>query len=399
MTQKDLVEKLNYKFPEIEKGDLQFIMNLFFDILKEEIRKGNRIELRDFGVFIPKKTKGIIFKNPRNNRKYYIKSKSRILFKIGKEFKKRLNTPFLASLDLGTQSFRLCLGKNFNGNVYFLAKWKENVRLGEGLGSQRKISSQAFQRGIETLKKFKEELTKYEILKYKAVGTEVFRKAENAKEFVDFVKKNLGIEIEIISPEEEAELSLKGILFGLKDFDLKIENFITIDVGGASSEFIYFNNGKKEWIKSIDLGVVTLKEIFDLRHPLNLKLIKSLKDYIKEKISTLPLVNFQELIITGGTASLLGRLELQLTYYNLETLHGLRINKEGLERLIKKLANFDYERLQKIRGMEKGREDIILGGLLIYSVIFDHFNKESAILNEYGILEGTLLSLIEDYNY
>ncbi len=399
MTRKDLVERLSYKFSEIDKEDLKFIVDLFFETLKEELKKGNRIELRDFGVFIPKKTKGMIFKNPKNNRKYYIKSKSRVLFKTGRQFKKRLNTPFLASFDLGTQSFRLCLGKNFNGNVYFLNKWKENVRLGEGLGNQKIISPEAFQRGLTTLKRFKEELSKYEILKYRAIGTEVFRKAENAKEFIDFVKKDTGIEIDVISPEEEADLTLKGIFFGLKEFDLKIENFITVDVGGGSSEFIYFNNGKKEWIKSIDLGVVTLKEIFDLRHPLNSRLIRSLKDYIKEKISFLPKVSSQELIITGGTASLLGSLDLQLIYYNPEKLHGLKITKERLEKLIKKLANLDYDRLQKVKGMEKGREDIILGGLLIYSVIFDHFNKESAILNEYGILEGTLLSLIEDYNY
>ncbi|RKX62854.1 MAG: hypothetical protein DRP34_03425, partial [Thermodesulfobacteriota bacterium] len=330
---------------------------------------------------------------------YYVKEKYRVLFKIGKEFKKRLNTPALASLDLGTQTFRFCVGKVVDGDVYFLIKKRENVRLGEGLGNKKIISSEAFKRGLEGLKKIKEELFKYGIEKYKAIGTEVFRKAKNAEEFIKKAKKETGIEIEVISPEKEAKLALKGIIWGLKELGINIENFIIIDVGGGSSEFAYIKNGKIEWCKSIDLGAVVLKEIFDLRYPLNSKVIKSLKDYVKEKISLLPVDNPQQLIITGGTASLLGGLDLKLSKYIPEKLHGHRITKDRLEKLIKKLSNFDLERLQRVKGMEEGREDIVLPGFLIYSGILEHFNKDSMLLNEYGILEGTLLSLIEDYNY
>ena len=399
MTKKELIEKLSYKFSEIEKEDLDYIVDLFFEIIKKELKKGNRIELRDFGVFTLKKTKGIIFKNPKNKQNYYVKEKYRVLFKIGKEFKKRLNTPALASLDLGTQTFRFCVGKVVDGDVYFLIKKRENVRLGEGLGSKKIISSEAFKRGLEGLKKIKEELFKYGIEKYKAIGTEVFRKAKNAEEFIEKAKKETGVKIEVISPEKEAKLTLKGIIWGLEELGINIENFITIDVGGGSSEFAYIKNGKIEWCKSIDLGAVVLKEIFDLRYPLNSKIIKSLKDYVKEKISLLPVDNPQELIITGGTASLLGGLDLKLSKYIPEKLHGHRITKDRLEKLIKKLSNFDLERLQRVKGMEEGREDIVLPGFLIYSGILEHFNKDSMLLNEYGILEGTLLSLIEDYNY
>ncbi|PMP67981.1 MAG: hypothetical protein C0190_02250 [Thermodesulfobacterium geofontis] len=398
MTKRELIQKLSYKFSDIDKEDLEYIVDLFFEILKDELKKGNRIELRDFGIFTLKKTKGIIFHNPKNKQNYYVKEKYRILFKLGKEFKKRLNTPFLASLDLGTQTFRLCIGKKINGEVLFLLKKRENVRLGEGLATKGIISPEAFARGLENLKKFREELFKYEIENYSAIGTEVFRKAKNAEEFIEKAKKETGIKIKVISPEEEADLSLKGIIWGLRELGINIENFITVDVGGGSLEITYIKDGQKKWFKSIDLGAVILKEIFNLRYPLNLKIIKSLKDYIKEKLSPIPVDSPDEIIITGGTASLLGGLDLKLNQYIPEKLHGHRITKESLEKLIKKLSNFDLERLRRVKGMEEGREDIVIPGILIYSGISEHFNKESLLLSEYGILEGTLLSLIEDYN-
>ncbi len=398
MTKRDLAKKLSYKFADIEKEDLEYIVDLFFEIIKKELKKGNRVELRDFGVFTLKKSKGIIFHNPKNKQNYYVKGKYRVLFKLGKEFKQRLNTPFLASLDLGTQTFRLCIGKVVNGNVNFLIRERENVRLGEGLSREGIISLEAFKRGFECLKKFKEKLSRYEVENYRAVGTEVFRKAKNAEEFIDKARKEIGLEISAISSEEEASLSLKGIWFGLKEFGINMDKFVTVDVGGGSSEIICIENNKKKWWKSIELGAVVLKEFFNLRYPLNSKLIQSLKDYIKEVLSLIPVDNPQELVITGGTASLLGALDLKLKDYVPEKLHGHRVTKDRLEKLIKKLANFDLERLRRVKGMEEGREDIALPGLLIYSGILEHFKKDSLILNEYGILEGTLLSLIEDYN-
>ncbi len=398
MNRKELVEKLSYKFPDIEKEDLDYIVSLFFEVLKEELKRGNRIEFRDFGIFIPKKSKGVIFKNPKNEQSYYIKNKIRILFKMGKEFKERLNNPFIGALDLGTQSFRLCLGKTFNNRIYFLIREKENVRLGEGVGINGRISSEAFERGLKSLKRFKEILDRYEVRDYKAVGTAIFRKAKNGEEFVKRAKEELGIDIEIIAPEKEAEMSFKGIKYGLKELGLSIKNFVSIDVGGGSSEFNYVRDGERVDVRSLDLGAVVLRDIFNLRYPVNHKVLSSIKEYVKEKLLSLPKMEIDEIIITGGSASLLGSLDLKLRSYVFERLHGHKVTKERLEGLIKKLSNCDLESLKRIKGMERGREDIALPGLLIYSCILEYFQLDSLILSEYGILEGALLCFIESYN-
>lgn len=399
MKKKELIQKLSYKFPEIEKEDIKYILDLFFDLMKRALLNENRIEIRGFGVLYLTKGKGVFFTNPKNQQRYYIKEKIRPVFKLGKEFKERLNLPFLASLDLGTQTFRLCLGKHYKGNTYYLLNTRENVRLGEGLVNNKKISEKAFQRGIKVLKNFKKIMDTYEVKKYKAIGTAVFREAENASEFIEKAKKEAGIDINVISWEEEARLTLKGIKVGLKEVFPEIDDFIVIDVGGGSSEIAYIENNKIKWIKSIKLGAVLLKEIFNLRYPLSSKILTSLRNYIQEEIKSLPKIIPKIIVITGGTASILGSLDLKLTQYIPELLHTHRITLDRLEKLINRLSNLPIPRLSKVKGMEKGREDIVIPGMLIYSEILKYFNKSELIISEYGILEATLLSLIEDYNF
>ena len=398
MKKRDLVERLSYKYSEFEKEDLEYIVNSFFEVLKESLKKGDRIEFRDFGVLFLKKTKGIIFKNPRNSQNYYVKEKLRVLFRLGKEFKERLNSPCIASLDLGTQTFRLCVGKEYEGKVYYLIKDRVNVRLGEGLGINGKISKEAFKRGIEGLKKFKKILEGFEVEKYRAVGTAIFRKASNIDDFLKEAEK-IGIKIEVISPEEEANLSLTGIKAGLERLGIGSNNFVCIDVGGGSTEVVCIKNGNKVWVKSLDLGAVVLKDIFGLRYPVHSKVLESVKNYVRECLKDLPKEEGEELVITGGSASLLGSLDLKLTKYIPERLHGHRITKERIDKLLKKLSNYDLARLSKVKGMESGREDIAVPGILIYSCLCDHFDKDSLVLSEEGILEGTLLSLIKEYNF
>lgn len=392
MTRKELIERLRDKFPEIEKEDLKEIVEVFFETIKNELKRGNRIELRGFGVIYLKKIRGLIFRNPKNLQKYYVKNKVRVIFKTGKEFKERLNSPFLASMDLGTQTFRLCLGKYIRDEVYFLIRERDNVRLGEKLINE-KLSEESMEKGLKTLARFKELLDKHEVSKYKAVGTAVFRLAKNSQEFIERARK-LGIEIEIVTPEEEAQLTLKGVVYGLKKLKKAVEKALIVDVGGGSTEFIYIEEDKPKWIRSLKIGTIYLKDLFEIRYPLSSKVLRSIKTYVMDQLKDFPLEKVESIVITGGTASLIGTLDLKLVNYNPDLIHGHKVTKDRLEKLIKKLANFDLEKISKMKGMERGREDIALPGILIYEGVLNHYQKTSLMLSTYGILEGALLSMI-----
>lgn len=398
MTKRDLAYKLSKTFSDIEERDLEYIVELFFKVLKESLKRGQKIELRGFGRFELTKAKPYFFTNPKNNQRYYLKEKIRVLFKLGKAFKERLNIPFMAGLDLGTQTFRLILGKYFLGELHFLKSFRENVRLGEGLEESGVISLQAKERALVVLKSFREILNKYQVEDYYAIGTAIFRKAQNAEEFLEEIRHTTGFQVQILTPEEEATLTKEGVLLGLTKLGLDLKNFLVVDVGGGSTELIYFKEGVVNLTKSLNLGALILKDTFNLRYPLTTRTLHSIRHYVEDQLQSLPKDTFEKIVITGGTASLMGSLDLKLTSYEPEKLHGLNITIDRLEKLIAKLSDYPLYRIKKIKGMEEGREDIALPGLIIYAEILKHFGGKDLLISTYGILEATLLYLLKRYN-
>jgi len=393
MTGKDLAKKLLSTFPDLENEVALSLTNAFFETLKSAMKDGHSVELRGFGTFQPRVCKGVIFVNPKNNQRYYVQEKKRVVFRTGTEFLERLNTPFDAGLDLGTQTFRLILGKHFEDTPYFLLRERANVRLGEGLCESGLICEAAKERGFSALKNFKEILDRYEVKNIKAIGTAVFRKAKNAMEFIGEVEKSFGIKIEVLSPGEEAKYTLKGVKFGLEMLDFKPRSFVVVDVGGSSTKVIYYKEGVEPITYSLDLGVVALRDFFGLRYPLTTKALQSLRDYIRDKLKELPYTKPEMLVITGGSASLLGSLDLKLKIYDQRALHGHRITLDRIAKMAQRLTSMTLSQLSRVRGMERGRGDLVIPALCVYLELLSYFQLDSALISEFGILEATLLSL------
>lgn len=398
MTKREISERLLSYFPDLEKRDLDYLVDQFFELLAGALKEEKIIELRGFGVLKVIKTRSYMFNNPRNFQRYYLKNKVRTVFTMGKELKERLNSPLYAGLDLGTQTFRMLLGKKVGEEVFFLTSFRENVRLGEGIADQGILSESAIERAIFALEKFKSLMEEYEVRNYYAVGTAVFRRAKNAQDFLARVERELGLRVEVLSPEREANLTLEGIKFGLKKLQIGFNRALIVDLGGGSTEFILLEGEEPVWVKSLDLGVVLLRDTFRLRYPVTKKTLQSIRDYIRDQLSVLPEEPFECLIITGGSASLLGRLDLRLQRYEPARLHGHRVTMERIEKLIQRIGELTLPRIRSIKGMEEGREDITLPGLLVYAEILRKFKKEELIISEYGILEASLLCLLRRYN-
>ncbi len=396
---KDLVEAISCRIPELEKEDIEEIVKLFFEEIKDVIKKGGRVELRNFGSFLLKRSSQEFFLNPRTRQKYYIKGKVKLVFKPGRELRTRLFLLPSASLDLGTQTFRLLLGKRYEDKIYFLLEKRENVRLGEGVVADGLIKKENFEKGLEILKEFKSLMEYYEVEDYMAVGTAVFRKAKNAEEFIKKAEEVAGIKIKILSPEEEAEYSFKGAIWGIqKIFGELPERYIIVDVGGGSTEIIFGSREEVLFTQSIELGAVMLKEFFNLSYPLSSKALNSLMEYvrkvIRERVSRIFIPDL--LVITGGTASILGSLDLHLKEYSKERLHGHKLTEDKIRKIIKRLSGSSLERISQMRGMEKGREDIVLPGVIIIYELLSFFEKQELVIGEYGILESLLIELLEN---
>ncbi|MBW2466049.1 MAG: Ppx/GppA family phosphatase [Deltaproteobacteria bacterium] len=299
-----------------------------------------------------------------------------------------------AGIDLGSNTFRLLIADYSKGNIQILVKKLASVRLGRGLEKNRTLQKQAMDKGFEVLNLFRQDLDHYQPKSMRICGTEALRRASNSPEFIHKAKEILQSDIDIISGEEEAHLSLSGALSGCGDFS---GNILLIDVGGGSTEIILSDttNGETR-TESIDLGVVCLTEKF-LTPPAYQ--IAAMDALLTEKIgSSLENLRLGKenpalcILGCGGTATSLAALALNLTSYDASLVHGHILHDYGLQQLWKRLVEFSAEERNELPCLGEGRGEILPAGLRIYMTLLKLLGQDRVRVSDTGLLEGILLS-------
>jgi exopolyphosphatase/guanosine-5'-triphosphate,3'-diphosphate pyrophosphatase len=169
------------------------------------------------------------------------------------------NKNVIAAIDIGTNSFHMVIAKiNPDGMISIIASTKEMVRLGEGGDEMKYLSQEAMERGILAMKSFVE-FTKVHNPKIRAIATSAVREAINGKEFIDLVKKETGIEVEIVSGTEEGRLVYLGISYSISIFE---NHSLIIDIGGGSTETVVGFRGNVIFSNSEKLGAIRLTRRF-----------------------------------------------------------------------------------------------------------------------------------------
>ena len=185
-----------------------------------------------------------------------------------------------AIIDLGTNTFNLLI---IEGNTT-LFKTKIAVKLGEGGITKGHIADAPFDRGFEALQKHLQTIEVYQANRTLAFATSAIRSASNGADFVAKVKTELGLHIEVIDGDKEAEL----IYFGVQQaLDLGIENKLIMDIGGGSTEFIICNKKEIFWKQSFQLGAARLIEHFQPQDPITSTEIRSIEGYLENTLTPL----------------------------------------------------------------------------------------------------------------
>ncbi|MBR4030256.1 MAG: exopolyphosphatase, partial [Clostridia bacterium] len=151
-----------------------------------------------------------------------------------------------AVIDLGSNSARLGIYEAENGQIVPISAFRYTSRLSEGLSKDNLLTKPAIERTLFAFKQFKAEIDKFEEIKVRCVATEALRRAENSETFIELVRKETGISIEILSGEKEAKYGL----FGAK-MSAKCDNFYMLDTGGGSFEVALCENGKLKYNTSL----------------------------------------------------------------------------------------------------------------------------------------------------
>jgi exopolyphosphatase/guanosine-5'-triphosphate,3'-diphosphate pyrophosphatase len=300
----------------------------------------------------------------------------------------------IAAVDLGSNSFRLQVGKVVGNLIYPLDSLKESVRLAAGLTVEKSLDGPSQLRALDALSRFGERLRGFEPKAVRAVATNTLRVAKNAPHFLPEAEAALGFPIEIIAGREEARLIYLGVAHSLSN---PRKQQLVVDIGGGSTEFIIGRHFKPLQLESLYMGCVS----FSLRHfpggRVDKKGMKEAELSARRELQAIVhpyrATGWEEAVGSSGTAKAL---------VDLLELNGLSsggITREGLDELRAMLIRAgDPARLQ-LDGMRADRIPVLPGGVAIMSAIFKEFGLEHMVFSEGALRLGVLYDLLGRYHH
>lgn len=306
----------------------------------------------------------------------------------------------LAGIDIGTNTLRLLIVDFPNGEWKEIFSDRQVTRLGEGFSQNRRLTLPAIQRTAEVLKSFYHSIQRFRCDEILAVATSAVREAENQDEFLALIKKEIPLDIRVISGDEEAKLTWLGIRQAVPsptDFQ------VLIDIGGGSTEWILADHEKIVKKISLPLGVVFLTEEYLLSDPplptelerMNKKIAESLES-VKEKFGMITEKNPPVTWIgTAGTVTTLAAMAQGLEEYSFEKINGFVLTQKTVSGLNKTLLTMKKGEREGIKGLERGREDIILAGTAIVLEAMILFNFKQMVVSDYGLREGIIIDRLQ----
>jgi exopolyphosphatase/guanosine-5'-triphosphate,3'-diphosphate pyrophosphatase len=296
-----------------------------------------------------------------------------------------------ASIDFGTNTARLMVAEVVNatelGKVVHLER--EIVRMGGGFSRESGLSPEAIERGLECLKKFAVSLQRYPGAALCAVATSAVRDAVNRDYFLNLVKEQAGITLQVIDGIQEGHITLKGMLCGL---DRHYSSLLLFDVGGGSTEYTVMQDGCVLFTKSLPVGVVRLTEGKQSVTAMIDKIERELCQLQNEMTSQGVCWQHEVLVGTAGTATTLAAISLGMDDYDYRLVNNHLLELSEVRRIYEMLLPLSpAERLQ-IAGLEKGREDLIVAGSLITIKTMEMFGYPAMKVSDYGLLEGLIVA-------
>lgn len=297
----------------------------------------------------------------------------------------------LASIDVGTNSVLLLIAEvDSQGNITPLHNEAQITRLGEGFGKGKTLKPEAMERTFEVLKKYVDLARDYKVSEIRAVGTSALRDAENREVFLSRVKNELDLSIEVISGEKEAWLTYKACVLAFPKLTGKT---LMLDIGGGSTEFIFGDRERLEQMVSLNIGSVRATEMFLPSDPICEEEFQNLYNYLQDKIRSIlhPYKkNLSYLIGVAGTVTTLAAMDLEMTHYDPHIIHGFRLTRERLERLLDKMKKMPLVDRKKLPGLDPGRADVIVAGGMILKVVLEETGLKEVIVSDWGIRHGLL---------
>jgi exopolyphosphatase/guanosine-5'-triphosphate,3'-diphosphate pyrophosphatase len=303
------------------------------------------------------------------------------------------NGTLLAAVDLGSNSFRLEIGRYDSGHIERVEYLKEVVRQGSGLDEEKNLSLAAMERGWECLARFAERLHGFKKNQVRAVATQTLREARNRDVFLRKAQQILGFAIDVISGHEEARLIYQGVSHLLPQSE---ERRLVIDIGGRSTEVILGQGYTPLRMESYRLGSVAWSTRYFPRNQFTAPMLRTAviaaKAVLDEALETFPRAEWQ---VAYGSSGTMGAVA------DILATHGFpagMITKPGLDWMTERMlraGNVDELRLD---GLKEDRRPVLAGGISVLHALFELFEMDAILRAEGALRQGALYDLIDRDN-
>ena len=294
-----------------------------------------------------------------------------------------------AVIDIGTNSVKFHLGeRRADGEWRTIVDRAELSRLGEGLEQTGRLDPEAIERTVDAVDGMSAEAKQSGVEAIAAVGTAGLRIASNSAAFVDAVRARSGIEVEVISGEEEARLAYVAAISGL---GLGSGSLVVFDTGGGSSQFTFGDGTRVDERFSVNVGAVRFTEQFGLDGVVSDELLATALEAIADDLAQLDGRPTPEaLVAMGGAVTNLAAVKHELATYDPDVVQGAVLDRAEIDRQIELYRTRTSEQRRSIVGLQPKRADVILAGACIVRTVLAKLGCDALTVSDRGLRHGLL---------
>ena len=304
----------------------------------------------------------------------------------------------IAAIDIGTNSFHLLVAavdpklRTFR----IIQAEKATTRLGERDPETGELTAAAMQRGLETLRQFRDLAASHRVEQIVTAATSAVREAPNGRDFLQTILDDLGMEVDLVSGPEEARLIYLGVLSGMPFGD---RPHLLLDIGGGSTELILADGRDARALTSTRVGAVRLQRDFVRDDPMPPQRRSFLQAFIQGSLE--PAVDKVRrrikpgetpvLVATSGTAMAIGSLAASEEERPPRKLHGYRVTRQSLNQVVDRLITMTPAQRRDLAPINDRRAEIIVPGALILQTTMKMLGVEEFVLSERALREGLIV--------
>jgi exopolyphosphatase/guanosine-5'-triphosphate,3'-diphosphate pyrophosphatase len=302
----------------------------------------------------------------------------------------------LAAIDIGSNSLRLIVAEAMReGNYRVLDEEKETTRLAGKLSSTGRLDPEAVEKALAALSRMKRIAEGFQVNELRCIATCAVREAKDGEEFCRRVKQEVGLDVEVISAEQEGHLAFFSVA---RNFALDKKDVAVADIGGGSTEIVLASGNIIETMCTTPLGAVRLTEMFADENGMigedYPKMVAWIDRELKRRTKH-AILRPHLLIGSGGTFTSIAAMVMFMKGQGGMPLRGYEVTRAEVSHLVDRLRRMSLKARKNVPGLSPDRADIIVAGLTIVDRLLVHFQVNRVQIHDRGVRDGLLLTMLD----